>query len=99
MDRGLQQVGSLGSGNHFLEVQAVDQVFAPAAAQAFGLAEGQVCVMIHCGSRGLGHQVCTDQVQIMDKAMARAQHDGADGQGGEHGGQRLLAPHLRQPQR
>ena len=87
MDRGLQQVGSLGSGNHFLEVQAVDQVFAPAAAQAFGLAEGQVCVMIHCGSRGLGHQVCTDQVQIMDKAMARAQHDGADGQGGEHGGQ------------
>ena len=71
VDRGLQQVGSLGSGNHFLEVQAVDQVFDPAAAQAFGLAEGQVCVMIHCGSRGLGHQVCTDQVQIMDKAMAR----------------------------
>ena len=70
-DRGLHQVGSLGSGNHFLEVQAVDQVFDPAAAQAFGLAEGQVCVMIHCGSRGLGHQVCTDHVQIMDKAMAR----------------------------
>ena len=46
-------------------------MFDPAAAQAFGLAEGQVCVMIHCGSRGLGHQVCTDQVQIMDKAMAR----------------------------
>lgn len=71
VDRGLHQVGSLGSGNHFLEVQAVDQVFDPAAADAFGLAEGQVCVMIHCGSRGLGHQVCTDQVQIMDKAMAR----------------------------
>lgn len=71
VDRGLHQVGSLGSGNHFLEIQAVDQVFDPAAAQAFGLAEGQVCVMIHCGSRGLGHQICTDHVQVMDKAMAR----------------------------
>ena len=70
VDRGLHQVGSLGSGNHFLEIQAVAEVFDPAAAQAFGLAEGQVCVMIHCGSRGLGHQVCTDHVQIMDKAMA-----------------------------
>ena len=69
--RGLRQVGSLGSGNHFLEVQAVEQVFDPAAAQSFGLAEGQVCVMIHCGSRGLGHQICSDHVQIMDKAMAR----------------------------
>jgi tRNA-splicing ligase RtcB (3'-phosphate/5'-hydroxy nucleic acid ligase) len=48
----------------------VEQVFDPAAAQAFGLAEGQVCVMIHCGSRGLGHQVCSDHVQIMDKVMA-----------------------------
>ena len=71
IDRGLGQVGSLGSGNHFLEVQAVQQVYDPAAAQAFGLAEGQVCVMIHCGSRGLGHQICSDHVQIMDKAMAR----------------------------
>jgi tRNA-splicing ligase RtcB (3'-phosphate/5'-hydroxy nucleic acid ligase) len=71
VDRGLHQVGSLGSGNHFLEVQAVERVFDPAAARVFGLAEGQVCVMIHCGSRGLGHQVCSDQVQIMDKAMAR----------------------------
>ena len=70
-DRGLHQVGSLGSGNHFLEVQAVDAIFDPAAVQAFGLAEGQVCVMIHCGSRGLGHQVCSDHVQIMDKAMSR----------------------------
>ena len=46
-------------------------MYDPAAAQAFGLAEGQVCVMIHCGSRGLGHQICADQVQIMDTAMAR----------------------------
>jgi tRNA-splicing ligase RtcB (3'-phosphate/5'-hydroxy nucleic acid ligase) len=71
VDRGLRQVGSLGSGNHFLEVQAVEEVFDPAAAQVFGLAEGQVCVMIHCGSRGLGHQVCSDHVQVMDQAMAR----------------------------
>jgi tRNA-splicing ligase RtcB (3'-phosphate/5'-hydroxy nucleic acid ligase) len=71
IDRGLHQAGSLGSGNHFLEVQAVAKVFDPAAAAAFGLAEGQVCVMIHCGSRGLGHQVCTDHVQIMDTAMTR----------------------------
>ncbi len=71
IDRGLRQVGSLGSGNHFLEVQAVAEIFDRAAAEAFGLAAGQVCVMIHCGSRGLGHQVCSDHVQIMDKAMAR----------------------------
>jgi len=69
--RGLHQVGSLGSGNHFLEVQAVDRVFDPVAAEAFGLAEGQVCVMIHCGSRGLGHQICTDHVQVMDQVMPR----------------------------
>ena len=71
MDRGLHQVGSLGSGNHFLEVQAVAEIFDRAAAEAFGLADGQVCVMIHSGSRGLGHQVCSDHVQIMDTAMAR----------------------------
>jgi tRNA-splicing ligase RtcB (3'-phosphate/5'-hydroxy nucleic acid ligase) len=71
IDRGLHQADSLSSGNHFLEVQAVEQIFDRTAAEAFGLADGQVCVMIHCGSRGLGHQVCSDHVQIMDKAMAR----------------------------
>lgn len=71
MERGLRQVGSLGSGNHFLEVQVVDEVVDPAAAAAFGLAAGQVCVMIHCGSRGLGHQVCTDHVRAMGDVMAR----------------------------
>jgi tRNA-splicing ligase RtcB (3'-phosphate/5'-hydroxy nucleic acid ligase) len=71
IDRGLHQVGSLGSGNHFLEVQVVEEIFDPAAAQAFGLAPGQVCVMIHCGSRGLGHQICTDHLRVMDAAMAR----------------------------
>jgi tRNA-splicing ligase RtcB (3'-phosphate/5'-hydroxy nucleic acid ligase) len=71
VDRGLRQVGSLGSGNHFLEVQAVDEIYDAAAAQRFELAPGQVCVMIHCGSRGLGHQICGDHVRIMDKAMPR----------------------------
>ncbi|HLU60514.1 MAG TPA: RtcB family protein [Pseudonocardia sp.] len=69
VERGLEQVGSLGSGNHFLEVQAVDEVLDEPAAAAFGLAPGQVCVMIHTGSRGLGHQICTDHVRIMDRAM------------------------------
>ncbi len=63
--RGLDQLGTLGSGNHFLEVQVVDQIFDERVAKAFGLHENQVVVMIHCGSRGLGHQVCTDQVKIM----------------------------------
>ncbi|MFI9847364.1 RtcB family protein [Nonomuraea sp. NPDC051941] len=71
MERGQGQVGSLGSGNHFLEVQAVDQVYDEKAAAAFGLRAGQVCVMIHCGSRGLGHQICTDHVRAMEVAMPR----------------------------
>ena len=64
-------MGSLGSGNHFLEVQAIEEVYDPVTAQRFGLAHSQVCVMIHCGSRGLGHQICGDHVRIMDKAMPR----------------------------
>ncbi|MGW4500418.1 RtcB family protein [Micromonospora sp. NPDC004336] len=71
IERGARQVGSLGSGNHFLEVQAVEEVYDEAAATAFGLRAGQVCVMIHCGSRGLGHQICTDYVRAMEKVMAR----------------------------
>jgi tRNA-splicing ligase RtcB len=70
IERGLGQIGSLGSGNHFLEVQAVDRVFDAAAAQ-MGLSEGAVCVMIHTGSRGLGHQICTDHVREMGNAMGR----------------------------
>jgi len=63
--RGHDQLGTLGSGNHFVEVQVVDQLFDRAAAAAFGLVEGQVTVLIHTGSRGLGHQVCTDYVRLM----------------------------------
>ncbi len=69
-ERGAGQLGTLGSGNHFLEVQVVDRVDDPAAAEAFGLAAGTLAVMIHCGSRGLGHQVCTDHLAIMDRNAA-----------------------------
>jgi tRNA-splicing ligase RtcB len=71
LDRGGGQLGSLGAGNHFLEVQLVDRIDDETAAKAFGLAEGMVVVMIHCGSRGLGHQTCTDQLREMGPAMAR----------------------------
>ncbi|MEH0845391.1 RtcB family protein [Micromonospora sp. CPCC 205711] len=71
VERGARQVGSLGSGNHFLEVQAVEEVYDDSVATAFGLRPGQVCVMIHCGSRGLGHQICTDYVRQMEKVMTR----------------------------
>ena len=69
--RGHDQLGTLGSGNHFLEVQYVDEVFDEEAAKVCGLREGLVTVLIHTGSRGLGHQVCTDYVRKMDAAMAR----------------------------
>ncbi|HWB72189.1 MAG TPA: RtcB family protein [Egibacteraceae bacterium] len=69
--RGLKQVGSLGGGNHFLEVQVVDRVVDDAAADAFGVQQAQLVVTIHCGSRGLGHQVCTDHVRAMQAAMQR----------------------------
>ncbi len=70
-DRGMPQLGTLGSGNHFLEVQFVEQIHDEAAARAFGIREGQVVVLIHSGSRGLGHQVCTDYVAEMNKVMPK----------------------------
>ena len=63
--RGLDQLGTLGSGNHFLEVQVVEQIHDPLLAQAFGLFEGQVTVMIHSGSRGYGYQICDDFLKEM----------------------------------
>jgi tRNA-splicing ligase RtcB len=67
--RGAPQLGSLGAGNHFLEVQVVDEIRRPTAAEAMGLQLGQVCVMIHSGSRGIGHQTCTDYVRTLDRLM------------------------------
>ncbi len=72
LERGRTQVGSLGSGNHFLEVQVVDDVLDERAASAYGVGLGQVVVMIHSGSRGFGHQICTDHLGRMAGAAARA---------------------------
>ena len=68
--RGGGQLGSIGSGNHFVEVQRVEKVFDLEAGEALGLRTGQVVILIHTGSRGLGHQVCTDWVRSMDAVMA-----------------------------
>jgi tRNA-splicing ligase RtcB len=68
--RGFPQLGSLGSGNHFLEVQKVDKIYDQEVAKKFGIDhEGQVTVMIHTGSRGLGHQVCSDYLRMMEKVV------------------------------
>jgi tRNA-splicing ligase RtcB len=70
--RGLSQIGTLGSGNHFLEIQKVDKIFNPQKAKTFGIEqEGQVTVMIHCGSRGFGHQVCSDYLRVMEHAVQK----------------------------
>jgi tRNA-splicing ligase RtcB len=69
--RGGEQLGTLGSGNHFLEVQVVDEIFDARTASAFGIEDQQIVILIHSGSRGLGHQVCTDHVQRMDRAAER----------------------------
>jgi tRNA-splicing ligase RtcB (3'-phosphate/5'-hydroxy nucleic acid ligase) len=69
--RGRKQLGTLGSGNHFLETQYVEKIYESEVAGRFGLEEGQVVVLIHCGSRGLGHQVCTDYLKRMDGAMKK----------------------------
>lgn len=70
--RGLPQLGTLGAGNHYAEIQRVDEIYDKYAAKRMGIDRvGQVCVMIHCGSRGLGHQVATDALVYMEKAMAR----------------------------
>ncbi len=71
LERGLEQVGTLGSGNHFLELDEVTEVFDSAAAEVLGLHVGDLCVWIHCGSRGLGHQVCTDYVRLLQPALNR----------------------------
>ena len=71
LERGRPQLGTLGSGNHFLEIQEVQEVFDHDAAKTFGLYKGQVTVMIHTGSRGLGYQVCDDNLDRMVRAMNR----------------------------
>jgi tRNA-splicing ligase RtcB len=92
LDRGFDQCGSLGAGNHFLEVQVVDRVLDRSAAVVLGLQEGQVCVMIHSGSRGLGYQVCDDAlrnlrhvpqkygIQLPDRQLVCAPIDSPEGE-------------------
>jgi tRNA-splicing ligase RtcB len=71
-NRGVTQLGTLGSGNHFLEIQKVDKIYDPKIAKTFGIDnEGQVSVMIHCGSRGFGHQICSDYLRVMERAVQK----------------------------
>jgi tRNA-splicing ligase RtcB len=91
-ERGSNQLGTLGSGNHFMEVDVVEQVFDPKAAQAMGIQEGYLMLQFHCGSRGLGHQVCSDYVvafqsavrhygiQLPDRELVCAPMDSQEGQ-------------------
>ncbi len=65
----MPQLGSLGSGNHFLELQYVEEIYDEETAKAFGIFKNQFCVMIHCGSRGLGHQTCSDYIREMERNM------------------------------
>jgi tRNA-splicing ligase RtcB len=69
-NRGVTQIGTLGSGNHFLEIQKVDKIYDERTAKIFGITHaGQVTVMIHCGSRGFGHQICSDYLRVMERAV------------------------------
>jgi tRNA-splicing ligase RtcB len=72
IQRGMSQVGSLGAGNHFLEIQKVTEIFDPDAAKIYGIDKiGQITVMIHTGSRGFGHQVCTDHLRVLEQAVRK----------------------------
>ena len=74
IQRGINQLGTLGSGNHYLEVQVVsnERIFDPVTAAAFGITgHDQIVVMVHCGSRGFGHQVASDYLKVFEKAMRR----------------------------
>jgi len=73
--RGMPQLGSLGAGNHFLDFLVVDEVFDEGVAKVFGLEKGQVVILIHCGSRGLGHQVASDYIKLMEKEYGFPEFD------------------------
>ncbi|MGB9775375.1 MAG: RtcB family protein [Anaerolineae bacterium] len=70
-ERGGDQIGSLGAGNHFLEIDVVEEIYDPEVARAFGLRENQIVVQIHCGSRGFGHQICDDYVKSLQTAVQK----------------------------
>jgi tRNA-splicing ligase RtcB (3'-phosphate/5'-hydroxy nucleic acid ligase) len=79
-ERGASQLGSLGAGNHFLEIQVVDSVPDDATGKALGVFEGQVCVMVHSGSRGIGHQTCTDHLRVIDRLAKELDYSPPDRQ-------------------
>ncbi len=70
-ERGKDEIGTLGSGNHFLEIDVVEDIYNPEVADSFGLFKDQVCVLIHCGSRGFGHQICSDYINLMLSYMRK----------------------------
>ena len=78
--RGRPQLGTLGSGNHFLEIQRVDEIYDEVVAKRFGLFKGQITVMIHCGSRGAGHQICTAHLEVLSRAVHKYNIDIPDKQ-------------------
>ncbi len=78
--RGRPQLGTLGSGNHFLEIQRVEEIYDEPVAKKFGLFKGQITVMIHCGSRGAGHQICTDHLEVLSRAVKKYNIDIPDKQ-------------------
>ena len=90
LKRGRDQVGTLGSGNHFLEINVVDKIYNPAVADAFGLHPGRVSVLIHSGSRGFGHQICTDYIDTMLSYMRR--------KGLELPDKQLACAHIKSPE-
>ena len=65
--RGLSQLGTLGAGNHFIDFQVVEEIFDEKTAKEFGLIKGKICIMVHCGSRGLGHQVASDYIKLIEE--------------------------------
>jgi len=73
--RGIPQLGSLGAGNHFLEIQFIDEIFDDKIAKKFGLEKNQITIMIHCGSRGLGHQVASDYIKLIEKEYGFPEYD------------------------
>ncbi|MFH1452302.1 MAG: RtcB family protein [archaeon] len=73
--RGIKQIGTLGAGNHFLDILVVDEVFDSDVAEVFGLEKGQIVILIHCGSRGLGHQVASDYIKLMEEEYGFPEFD------------------------
>lgn len=69
--RGKSQFGTIGSGNHFLEIQTIDEIYNPKIASKYGIFKDQICIMIHCGSRGFGHQICTDYITNFNESMEK----------------------------